>query len=112
MKELAIVLLIAALYMFVSWLVRKVLFKVKIVLFIVVCSGYAIFTKYLFDLVIYLHEVARLKGIYFEFGHADLGLLELYFVCILIGFANIISILVKKYRRSRGLPALKNDTKL
>jgi hypothetical protein len=109
MKEVVIILLILALYIFVSYCVRKLLLKVKLGLFIIVCIGYALFTNYLFDLLIYFHQWLRSKGIYLEFGHAEIVLLEVFAVCILIGLINITSVLIKKYRRAKGAPKFKND---
>ena len=112
MKETTIILSILILYLFVSYCVRQMLLKIKLGLFIIVCIGYALFTNYFFDLLIYLHQRLRAKRIYLEFGHADIVLLELFAVCILIGLINIILVLIKKYRRNDGLQKFRNNTRI
>jgi hypothetical protein len=111
MKETAIIILIFAFYVAISYWVHKLLLKIKLIGFIIVCVGYALFTNYLFDFLIYSHQYLRSKGIYLEFGHADLTLLEVFVICSFIGLINIIVVIVKKYSRRRNALRFSNDAK-
>ena len=57
---------------------------------------------FLFDFLIYIHSILRDRKIYFEFGHADLLLLEVLAVCMIIGIINIV---VAIFRRSKAKDA-------
>jgi hypothetical protein len=96
MKEILIVLLIIIFYLFISYFIRRLLLKVKIFAFILICIGYFLFTNYLFDLIIYMQQLLRSKGIYFEFGHASIVLLETFAICIVIGIANVIVVIFQR----------------
>jgi len=86
------------LYGLVSYMIHRLLLRVKVWAFIVICLGYAILTNYFFDLIIYAHQVLRSKGIYLEFGHADLELLEVFGICILMAFVNVSIAIFRKYK--------------
>src|SRR5258708_39776620 len=102
MKEVVIILLIIAFYSFISYLIYRFLMRVKPFVFVLICLAYLLFTNYLFDFLIYGHQLLRSKGIYLEFGHADIVLLEVFAVCILIAVINIIIAIIKKYKKKKN----------
>jgi lysylphosphatidylglycerol synthetase-like protein (DUF2156 family) len=103
MKEALAIMLILVIYVGFSYLVRKLLLSARLPLFILICVAYVVLSFYLFDLITYEHQNLRLKGIYFEFGHAELLLLGVYGVCLIIALLNIIAVLMKKYRRKKNI---------
>jgi hypothetical protein len=44
----------------------------------------------------------RLRGIYLEFGHADLLLLEIFAICALMAVTSILLAIIKKYKVKRA----------
>ena len=102
MKEAITIISIIAFYGCVSYFVHRLLLKAKIYLFIFICLVYILFTNYFFDLIIYEHQNFRSKGIFLEFGHADIVLLEVFALCVLVGLINVVAVIVKRFRRKAG----------
>ena len=109
MKETIIILLIFALFISISIAIYRYLIKVRLVAFILGSIVYLLFTYYLFDFFIYLHQSLRLRGIYLEFGHADLLLLETFAMCALMAVTSILLAIFKKYKVKRAKRLAKSE---
>ena len=99
MKEFIVVGLLLVFYLYLSYKIHHLLLKVKLYIFILVAFIYLVATYYVFDPIIYIFDYLRTKNIYIEFGHANLLLIELIFVCLFIAIVNIIWVLVKRFKR-------------
>jgi hypothetical protein len=108
MKETIIILLIIALYVLISFVTYRYLLKLRLLVFILACSVYLLFTYFLFDFFVYIHQDLRSRGVYLEFGHADLLLLETFAVCLLIATINIILAILKKCKIKKADSLSKN----
>jgi hypothetical protein len=101
MKETIIILLVLVFYLLVSYFIYRLLLTTRAFSFVFICIAYLIFTYYLFVFFIYVHSVFRSRGIYLNFGHADIELLEALAVCMLIALTNVIVAIVVKYKKRK-----------
>ena len=99
MKEAFSVILICILYLFLSYRIHKMLMKGNVFFFIATGLAYLGCTYLFFDLIIYVHSLLREKGIFFEFGHGDIILLEVFLVLSILALFNIILLVFKRIRK-------------
>ncbi|HMH34386.1 MAG TPA: hypothetical protein VK543_15215 [Puia sp.] len=97
MKETIIIILIMALYLFVSYKLHMVMHRANRFYFLILSIAYFLFTFYLFDLLIYLRNVLCDHKIYLDFGHSDAGLVEVMLVCYVLAVINMIIICVRRF---------------
>jgi len=76
MKEAIAVILIISIFFCLSFIAYRYILRVKLLNSIIISFVYLIVSKYYFDVINYTQNTLRSKGIFFNFGHADLGLLE------------------------------------
>jgi hypothetical protein len=69
----------------------------SVVWFLVIILMYIISIYIYFEIINKIHQFLRDKGIYIEFGHASILLLELGILCLILAIINIIWASVKKY---------------
>jgi hypothetical protein len=55
-----------------------------------------VLTWYYFDFLRFLHQELREKAIYLDFGHADILLFEILFLCVIIAIINIGIAIIRK----------------
>jgi hypothetical protein len=55
-----------------------------------------LFTFFLFDGAVYLHQYLRDQGIHFEFGHADEVLVEFFLLWVILTVINIVIVMYRK----------------
>jgi len=73
------------------------LLKIKSkLLFILISIFYIIGTYIYFELINQIDQKLTVNGIYLEFGHANLLLIELFLICLIVTIINIVLILVKR----------------
>ncbi len=97
MKEAIILIIIIMVYLFFSYFFHKLSLRINQWYFVLLILAIYIFlTFYLFEFFNTFHNYLRVKGIYFEFGHANSSLVEVAFACLFISIANIIWIILKK----------------
>ena len=101
MKEIVAITLIVSLYLFISYLFSKLSDRTNSLSFIFISLVYIALTNYYFDLVLYIHQNLRSKGIYLEFGHAEIILLGTFGICIVIALINIIVATIKFVKKKR-----------
>jgi phosphoglycerol transferase MdoB-like AlkP superfamily enzyme len=99
MNEYVVSIVIYLLFLLVSLYFRKLVIQMRSVwiaiIFIIV---YFIATWFYFELINRAHQVLRSHGIYIDFGHASLLLLEIFAICILTAIIISISIAVTRFR--------------
>ena len=98
MKEVVAIILICILCLLFSIKMHKVLLKGSISFFGIMSLAYLGGIYLFFDLIIYVRQLLTEKGIFFEFGHADILLLEVFFVVALL---SVINVVVSAFRRRR-----------
>ena len=76
-------------FLALSLIAHFLLRKAKNGRFILVCLAYLTFTYYLTDGALRLSYYFSNRGIYLEFGHADIGLIEFLFATLLLAITNI-----------------------
>ena len=101
MKEIVSIIIVLSFYLLISYIVQAALLKSNKMQFIIVCLVYAAVTNYLFDLLFYLHAVLISRNIYFNYGHGNILLFEIFGVCIVIGSINILIILIKLWKKNK-----------
>ena len=103
---LASIIIILVFYLALTGLIYRFLIRAKSNSVITIVSiFYFIGTYYYFELInTIIHRLAE-KEIYLEFGHANIILLELGFICLIIAITNIIVILVKRNRLNKKTKA-------
>jgi len=57
---------------------------------------YFVIMSIAFELIVKLHQTLRDYKVFLEFGHANLLLLELFFICYLTAIGFVISIFYKR----------------
>jgi hypothetical protein len=101
MKEIVSIIIVLSFYLLISYIVQAALLKSNKMQFIIVCLVYAAVTNYLFDLLFYLHAVLISRNIYFNYGHGNILLFEIFGVCIVIGSINILIVLIKLWKKNK-----------
>jgi hypothetical protein len=96
MKEIIAITVLTLIYISISYKFHLFLLKAKKASFIFLCIVYLVFTYFLFDGAGYLHQYLRDKGIYFEFGHADEFLVEIFLLWLVLGLVNITIALIRR----------------
>ncbi len=96
MKEIIAILLILFFYLFVSYNLQKVLLRVKKVVFLMISTLYIALTYFFFELINQIEIILMAHKIYFDFGHANLLMLEAMALCFLICVVNIIFVMIKR----------------
>jgi hypothetical protein len=100
MKEALISIAIIVLYLYVSYLFYLKATKFKSTWFVVLAILlYFLGSYYYFEFISWAHYQLRDRGIYIEFGHASILLLELFFLCIIIAITNTILIIRKRSKQ-------------
>lgn len=97
------ILVLAVIFLTISFLIHKVLLKAKVFRFILVCIIYFLFDFFLFDMAVSLHQYFRDRKIYFEFGHADEVLVELFLLAIALSVINIAIALIRKITTTKTI---------
>lgn len=97
MKEIITLFLIYFLFFTASFFYAKKIVVVKLLWLLISLPIYIAAIFLYFDLLVSAHRYLRDNGIYFEFGHADEELIELFLFCFLSAVAFIIWILIKRY---------------
>jgi len=97
MQTFLAIILIFLLYLFASFVLHQYIVKCKspIVVFLFPIF-YIAGTYYYFELVFRIHHKLRENNIFLEFGHADIVLLEIMFVCFLLTIINIVVIFLRR----------------
>jgi len=85
-------------YFLFSVIIYRLLIISKIFIFVIIMIAFILLTNYYFDFVDHIQQILLRRGIRFQFGHADIVLLEAYAFCALIGVATIIISIVKGIR--------------
>ena len=109
MKEVIVIFSILGIYSLISYLVYLGVLKAKIWISFLLWFGYLVFTSYYFDLIIYSHQSLRARGIYFEFGHAEIELIAVFGFCILLALLFTIVAVIKRYKRFNKRSKLGNE---
>ncbi len=98
MKETLILIGIYLLFLTLSFLLRRVMLKVNLKWLILIVPVYLISIYFYFDLAVRIHQTLRERGIYLEFGHGEIMLLELELACYITAVCLILNVF---YSRSR-----------
>ena len=109
MKEVIVIFSVLSIYSLISYLVYLVILKAKIWICLLSWFGYLVFTKYYFEVIIYSHQSLRARGIYFEFGHAEIELIAVFGLCILLAVLFTITAVIKRYKRIKMRKKLANE---
>jgi hypothetical protein len=100
MKEIIALSLIYIVFFAVSLLAYKKMVKLKLIWIFVFIPIY-IYSIYLyFSALVALHNYLRDRGIYFEFGHADLELILLSLFCFISAAVFVLLIFVERKKNS------------
>lgn len=73
---------------------KAVLVKGRILYIFIVL--YFLFIYIYFELINYIHILLRDKGVYFEFGHASISLVVIWFLAVLTAMALVTVLLIKR----------------
>lgn len=99
MKEFIISILIYAIFLFGSVVFyRKVINATKRILYWAI-PIYLIATYLYFELINYVHIFLREKGIYIDFGHANLLLICIMVLALLTAVGFVVTLLIKRRRQ-------------
>jgi len=91
MKELIVAAGIMLVYGFVSYFLHFYFLRIKsIVKFIAISILYLVSTYYYFDLINTIDHKLTDKGVYFEWGHANIGIVMLLLLSFIIAIVNIV----------------------
>jgi uncharacterized membrane protein YhaH (DUF805 family) len=99
MKETIAITILTIVFLLISYKFHFLLLRAKKARFFILSLSYIICTYFLFDISGYLHQYLRNKGIYFQFGHAEEMLVEIFFLWLLLCLINIILVLIRKRLR-------------
>jgi hypothetical protein len=101
MKEFVFLLVFFVIFSIVSFQFRKFSLRAKFHIFILMVVIYLIATYYIFELANQVQYILRDRGIFLEFGHASILLLEVLFFCSIISIINIISVFYIKIKKNK-----------
>jgi len=101
MKETSILIGIYLLFLTLSLLLRRVMLKVNLKWLILIIPVYLISIYFYFDLVVRVHQFFRERGIYLEFGHSSLLLIELCVFTYISALVMLVHVFYLKYKLSR-----------
>ena len=96
MKEAIIMIFIIFFNIFIAYIVYRKLLQVRKFTFWLISIAYLLLINFFFDLINYVHIYFRDRGTYFEFGHADILMLELFVICILMALVSIILAIIAR----------------
>ena len=99
MKEKVAILSLTLVLLLVSFIIHLLLLKAIKIRFSFLCVVYSLITFYLYAGASYVHDHLSVRGIYFDFGHADELLVEMFLLWIILAFINIIAALIEKKER-------------
>jgi hypothetical protein len=109
MKENIILSLLIIIYIIISYFIHLGLFKVKnIILFIVLCIIYLLFTFLLGDLTIDLHIFLRERKTYLDFEHAEESLIYVSIIWFSIAIGDMIIVIIRKILNSSFFQSTKD----
>jgi len=101
MKEIIVLFSVIIIFVVISWLLNIYVQRLKKKwMFMLLFLIYFIFTYCFFALLVYVRETLTLKGIYFEFGHSDIEIIEVFFLCCLLALINF-GIAIYRYNKNR-----------
>lgn len=95
MKEFLFLSVLSILFLLASIKIHIILFKSKLLPFILWCIVYFLFIFFLFDTAEDLHRYLRDRKIYIEFGHADMELIMFAFGFLFLAALNILADIVR-----------------
>jgi amino acid permease len=101
-----VILCSVLIFLVLSYFCRKFMLRKSTIYFVISAIIYLLITYAFFELIRQIEIYLRDRGIYLEFGHADILLLEDLGLCLFLAFINILSVIVQRYRRR--LKGLKN----
>lgn len=100
MKETLILIGIYLLFLTLSFLLRKVMLKVNSKWLMLIIPAYLVSIYFYFDLVVKIHQFLRGKGIYMEFGHFSLLLIELCVFTYISALVILVNVFYLRYKSS------------
>jgi len=97
-------ILILCIYAVFSFFVNRILIRCRVPIFILISMSYFILTWYYFDFIYFLYnEVLPSKGIYsIDFGHGDIPLFGMLFLCVIGSIINIGIAVAMKEKRDKN----------
>lgn len=97
MNELISGILIVGIFLGGSYILNYYLRSIKSPLwFAIIVIIYFISIYFYFEIVNKTHKFLRESGIYIDFGHASLLLIEVFLICIIVAITNIIWVAKKR----------------
>ncbi len=99
MKEGVISVMIVGAFIVASYYLHKYMRNIKsIIWFLSVILMYIVMLYGYFEIINKIHQYLRDRGIYIEFGHASILLIELGVICLFFALINIVWAAVSRYR--------------
>jgi hypothetical protein len=93
------IIIIFIIFLCSSYVLHRVLIRIKsVTAFIIIALLYLIGTYYYFEIINSLDNALTDKKIYLEFGHANIILILILFICILLAIINILLAILKRRR--------------
>jgi hypothetical protein len=95
MVKFLFLFVLTVLFILASIKIHVLLWKSKLLPFILWSIVYFLFIFFLFDPAVTLHNYLRDRGIYLEFGHTDEELVLFLFGFLVLAILNIMAVLVR-----------------
>lgn len=101
MKEVIVILVIIIVYIFLSYKAHIFFLERSKFGFLLYAFLYLILTYIYFEFINQIEIFFRNREIYFEFGHANIMMLEVMALCFLLAFINIGVAIFRRYKKGR-----------
>jgi hypothetical protein len=102
MNETVASCIILLIFLFLSFFFHQWIVNVKSkLLLVLVIILYITYIYYYYDFLAHIDHVLATRGISIDFGHADIGLVLIFFLSVLIAIGNIVYALFKRKINSK-----------
>ena len=96
MKETVFISIISIIYLVLSFFVHQLMLKKGKIYFAIIAILYLLGIWGYVELIRQVELVFRDHGFSFEFGHADILMIEVSFIYILLGILNVLVAIVRR----------------